>query len=308
MLTESFARLVEQAQDEALRGLGPDHTVGAALLTEGGRVVRGLNTHHYLGGPCAETVALSNHAARCPEDPVRAVVAVHGPTRGVIAPCGMCRQILFEIDPGIECGVPGPDGPEMHPVRELLPHPYDRAELSRLGGDDLRDRSRTPERESAAQEILTAGGHVYRVRRARAEDVTGVVALLADDVLGRDRELAGTHAYRDAFEEIDADPRHLLAVVVAEGGALAGTMQLTILPGLSRGGARRLQIEAVRIAAGQRGGGLGSAMISWAEGYGRRRGATLAQLTSDNVRAEAHRFYERLGYAASHTGFKKSLG
>jgi cytidine deaminase/GNAT superfamily N-acetyltransferase len=307
MLSESLQRLVEQAQDEARRGLGPDHTVGAALLTEGGRVVRGLNTHHYLGGPCAETVALSNHAARCPEDPVRAVVAVHGPTRGVIAPCGMCRQILFEIDPGIECGVPGPEGPEMHPVRALLPRPYDRAELARAEGDSLRDRSRTHERQPA-EETLTAGGRLYRVRRARPEDVAGLVALLADDVLGRDRESAAAEAYREAFEEIDADPRHLLAVVVAQDGALAGTMQLTILPGLSRGGARRLQIEAVRIAAGERGQGLGSAMISWAEEYGLRRGAVLAQLTSDNVRADAHRFYERLGYAASHTGFKKPLG
>jgi cytidine deaminase/GNAT superfamily N-acetyltransferase len=307
MLSESLQRLVEQAQDEARRGLGPDHTVGAALLTEGGRVVRGLNTHHYLGGPCAETVALSNHAARCPEDPVRAVVAVHGPTRGVIAPCGMCRQILFEIDPGIECGVPGPEGPEMHPVRALLPRPYDRAELARAEGDSLRDRSRTQERQPA-EETLTAGGRLYRVRRARPEDVAGLVALLADDVLGRDRESTAAEAYREAFEEIDADPRHLLAVVVAQDGALAGTMQLTILPGLSRGGARRLQIEAVRIAAGERGQGLGSAMISWAEEYGLRRGAVLAQLTSDNVRADAHRFYERLGYAASHTGFKKPLG
>nr|WP_238148363.1 GNAT family N-acetyltransferase [Rothia halotolerans] len=165
-----------------------------------------------------------------------------------------------------------------------------------------------PEREPAGQETLTAGGRVYRVRRARAEDVAGVVALLADDALGRGRESIAAEAYREAFEEIDADPRHLLAVVVAQDGALAGTMQLTILPGLSRGGARRLQIEAVRIAAGERGGGLGSAMISWAEGYGLRRGAVLAQLTSDNVRADAHRFYQRLGYAASHTGFKKPLG
>jgi GNAT superfamily N-acetyltransferase len=84
-------------------------------------------------------------------------------------------------------------------------------------------------------------------------------------------------------------------------------MQLTLIPGLSRGGAKRLHIEAVRVAASARGGGLGSALFDWAHAYGRSRGATLAQLTSDKSRSGAHRFYEKLGYRASHEGFKYQL-
>lgn len=92
-----------------------------------------------------------------------------------------------------------------------------------------------------------------------------------------------------------------------EAGTTVGTMQLSLIPGLSRGGATRLQIEAVRVAAATRGSGLGRAMIAWAHGYGRRHGADLAQLTSDKTRRDAHRFYEGLGYVASHEGFKLEL-
>ena len=84
-------------------------------------------------------------------------------------------------------------------------------------------------------------------------------------------------------------------------------MQLTSIPGLARAGATRLQIEAVRVRAELRGNGLGGAMIAWAVAEGRRRGAGLVQLTSDQTRLDAHRFYERLGFAASHVGFKLAL-
>lgn len=360
MITEDLRELVEAVTDEARRCDSGDHTVAAALLTAGGEVVRGLNTHHYLGGPCAEMVALSNHAARFPEDPVRAVVAIHGPTGQVIAPCGMCRQILFELDPGIECIVPTVRGLEAHRVGELLPLPYDRLALSRptppagsgpragsapsaggagpafgaalsgaaspgtmppgsassgtsgsgTSGSGTSGSGAVPPgaARSTAASLIRAGDRAFTVEQARSEHVPGIVELLHDDVLGRERERADVGTYLAAFEEIDGDPHHFLAVVLDEEGRLAGTMQLTILPGLSRGGARRLQIEAVRIAAGERGSGLGTAMLAWAEDYGRSRGAVLAQLTSDGSRADAHRFYERLGYAASHSGFKKPLG
>ena len=84
-------------------------------------------------------------------------------------------------------------------------------------------------------------------------------------------------------------------------------MQLSFIPGLARGGATRLQIEAVRVRSNLRSNGLGGAMITWAITEGRRRGAKLVQLTSDESRAAAHRFYERLGFEASHLGFKLSL-
>ena len=84
-------------------------------------------------------------------------------------------------------------------------------------------------------------------------------------------------------------------------------MQLTFIPGLARGGATRLQIEAVRVRSDLRGNGLGGAMITWAINEGRRRGSQLIQLTSDGSRAAAHRFYERPGFEASHVGFKLLL-
>ena len=84
-------------------------------------------------------------------------------------------------------------------------------------------------------------------------------------------------------------------------------MQLTLIPGLSRGGASRMQVEAVRIAEGLRGSGLGSAMLRWAVDEARRRGAALVQLTSDARRTDARRFYERLGFEPTHVGFKLFL-
>ncbi|WP_017571439.1 GNAT family N-acetyltransferase, partial [Nocardiopsis halotolerans] len=84
-------------------------------------------------------------------------------------------------------------------------------------------------------------------------------------------------------------------------------LQLTFVPGLSHRGATRAQVEAVRVRSDERGVGLGAGLLSWAEGEARRRGAAMVQLTSDASRGDAHRFYERLGYTASHVGFKKRL-
>lgn len=150
-------------------------------------------------------------------------------------------------------------------------------------------------------------GRSYTIKRAVADDVQAIAVLLADDVLGASRESDDPAAYEKAFREIDADPHQFLAVIRADTGLIVGTMQLTTVPGLARAGAKRLLIEGVRLGSSVRGGGLGSTMFAWAHEFGRREGAVLAQLTSDKSRTDAHRFYERLGYAATHEGFKLSL-
>lgn len=156
-------------------------------------------------------------------------------------------------------------------------------------------------------DTIALAGRRLAVSRAIAADLPELVALLADDVLGREQEPADLAPYRAAFAQIDQDPRHLMLAVRDEAGAMLATMQLTLLPSLSRGGATRLQIEAVRVASAARGSGLGTALFEWAHDWGRAQGATLAQLTTDAARTEAHRFYARLGYAASHVGMKLPL-
>lgn len=154
---------------------------------------------------------------------------------------------------------------------------------------------------------IEAGGERFTVARARRDDVVALVALLGDDVLGATRESTDLGPYLVAFDEIAADPHQFLAVVRDGDGAVCGTCQLTLIPGLARGGTKHLQVEAVRIAASQRGKGLGEAMFEWAHRHGREHGATLAQLTSDKQRGDAHRFYDRLGYVATHEGYKRTL-
>lgn len=148
------------------------------------------------------------------------------------------------------------------------------------------------------------------LRAARPEDIPAIVALIAADQLGATRDgvryEADLAAYLGAFEAIDADPAHIL-VVAESGGELVGTMQLSFLPGLARRGSLRAQIEAVRVADSTRGSGLGGAMMAWAIDEARRRGCALVQLTSDKSRTDAHRFYQRLGFVASHEGMKLAL-
>lgn len=146
-------------------------------------------------------------------------------------------------------------------------------------------------------------------RRARVADLPAILALLADDPLGREREDLGpplNPAYEKAFEAIDADPSQLLAVAT-EDDRIVGTLQITFIPGLSRRGALRGQIEAVRIAADRRGAGLGHRVFDWAISECRARGCSMVQLTTDRSRSDAHRFYDQLGFVASHLGYKKPL-
>lgn len=146
-------------------------------------------------------------------------------------------------------------------------------------------------------------------RRACAPDLPAIVGLLADDPIGRLREDASEPliaAYLDAFAAIEADPNQLLAVATA-GDQIVGTLQISFIPGLSRKGMWRGQIEGVRIAADHRGAGLGRRAFEWATAECRARGCGLVQLTTDRDRPEAHRFYEQLGFTASHLGYKKAL-
>lgn len=145
------------------------------------------------------------------------------------------------------------------------------------------------------------------IRPAALTDIPAVVAMLADDPLGAQRESPDDLApYRAAFQRLADDPNQHL-VVAARDGVVVGTLQLTVIPGLSRRGSTRSIIEGVRIHADERGGGLGTRLIQWAVDESRHQDCQLVQLTSDATRTDAHRFYERLGFIASHVGFKLAL-
>ncbi|MEQ9609752.1 MAG: GNAT family N-acetyltransferase [Kiloniellaceae bacterium] len=144
------------------------------------------------------------------------------------------------------------------------------------------------------------------IRRAMRDDLPAIVALLADDALGKTREAPGDPCYAEAFAAIERDANQFLAVV-DDGGEVVGCFQLSFIPGLSLKGMWRGQIESVRIAASRRGQGLGHLMIGWAIDESRRRGCGLVQLTMNKSRQDSHRFYESLGFEATHEGFKLVL-
>jgi GNAT superfamily N-acetyltransferase len=145
------------------------------------------------------------------------------------------------------------------------------------------------------------------VRRATADDVPAVVAMLADDALGATRESPGDLApYEAAFREIDGDPRQYLAIA-EQDGEIVGTLQLTFIPGLSHKGMTRALIEAVRVSSATRGGGIGSRLLEWAVEEARSRGCGMVQLTTNASRTDAHRFYAKLGFEPTHVGFKRML-
>lgn len=210
-----------------------------------------------------------------------------------------------------------------------------------------------------SRQTLDLAGRTFVIRRATEADVSAIVALLRDDVLGAAREAevevvdrAGAVAagaapalpdaedaapYARAFALIDADPNQLLVAITEaagqaetpgqadtpgraesadqtrsagqthDGSTVVGTLQLSLLPSLSRRGTLRLQIEAVRVGPSAQGIGLGTAVFEWAHECGRRFGAGLVQLTTDKSRTGAQRFYDRLGYVASHEGMKLPL-
>jgi GNAT superfamily N-acetyltransferase len=149
--------------------------------------------------------------------------------------------------------------------------------------------------------------HAPSIRPATDADLPAIVAMLAHDPLGAHRESPDDLTpYTAALKRLRDDPNQYL--VVAElAGQVVGTLQLTIVHGLSRKGATRSIIEAVRVHEDARGSGLGTRFIEWAIEESRSRGCQLVQLTSDASRTDAHRFYERLGFTGSHVGFKLAL-
>ncbi|MEV7607741.1 GNAT family N-acetyltransferase [Paenarthrobacter sp. NPDC089322] len=156
--------------------------------------------------------------------------------------------------------------------------------------------------------VTAAVGHgTLTLRRALKGDLPQILRLLADDQLGATREsVDDSGPYEQAFDAIDGDPAHLLVVGELDGDVVA-TFQLSFIPGLSRKGSWRAQIEAVRVSDVLRGQGVGALMIEWAIEQARQRGCSLVQLTTDKSRVAAHRFYERLGFVASHEGMKLTL-
>lgn len=151
---------------------------------------------------------------------------------------------------------------------------------------------------------------MIEIRRAERSELKAILTLLADDELGAQREKVSDPIpaeYAAAFEAIERDPNQFLAVMV-DGDEVVGTLQLTFIPGLARGGARRGQIEAVRVARNRRSEGLGERLFEWAIEQCRARGCRLVQLTTDRQREDAHRFYDRLGFVPSHIGYKLKLG
>ena len=148
------------------------------------------------------------------------------------------------------------------------------------------------------------------IRSARREDVPAIVALLADDALGATREVVADplpDSYTRAWEAIERSPGTRVVVVEDGDGAIVATMQLDLIPSLSRGGTLRAQIDAVRVASGRRGGGIGRRLLEWAIAEARREGCGLVQLTTDRRRPDALRFYAALGFVDSHHGLKLAL-
>ncbi|ANM02322.1 GCN5-related N-acetyltransferase protein [Rhizobium phaseoli] len=151
---------------------------------------------------------------------------------------------------------------------------------------------------------------MHSFRLARQADLAAIIRLLADDDLGSAREIVADPIdprYLSAFAAIEADANQMLAVASDASDRIAGCLQLSFIPGLSRTGMWRGQIESVRIARDLRGSGPGSAFIEWAIVQCAERGCGLVQLTSDKTRTDSIRFYEKLGFVASHVGLKRSL-
>lgn len=147
------------------------------------------------------------------------------------------------------------------------------------------------------------------IREATQDDVAAIVAMLADDEWGHlreDAELPLDDAYWGAFEAIAADPNNRL-VVLEDQGEIAGTLQVTFIPYLTFRGGWRAQVEAVRTASTRRGEGLGRQLLEWAIEAAVKQGCHLIQLTTNSGRDEARRFYESLGFQATHAGMKLYL-
>lgn len=153
---------------------------------------------------------------------------------------------------------------------------------------------------------------VVVIRRATLDDLGTVLRLLTDDPISAARDGASGQeallAHSEAFRQIATDPGNDLVVAEDADDVVVGTLQLTLIPGLSRRGSARLLVESVRVASEQRSAGVGTALMRWVTDQAAPALAvSLVQLTSDAARVDAHRFYERLGFVASHVGFKYAV-
>lgn len=144
-------------------------------------------------------------------------------------------------------------------------------------------------------------------RPARRDEVPQVVALLRDDVLGHGREHGDMAQYLSAFDAMQAEGNNHVIVGVDAHGVVVATYQITMISGLSLLAARRAQVESVRIAGPLRGQGLGHLLFADVEARARAAGCRLIQLTMNTTRTESRRFYESLGFSATHLGFKRAL-
>lgn len=159
---------------------------------------------------------------------------------------------------------------------------------------------------------LTSGTQDLLLRRATPDDLTAILVLLSDDPVSAARgdraDGADVTAYARALRDVVEDPGNDLLVGVDAAGDVVGTFQLTRIPGMARRGSTRLLVEAVRVRSTSRSAGIGSALMRWVTDVAAPAvGASLVQLTSDEARVEAHRFYERLGFVGSHRGFKRAV-
>ena len=147
------------------------------------------------------------------------------------------------------------------------------------------------------------------IREAGAGDLEAIIRLHEEDELGShgDAWTPETRpAYEAAFAAIARSPENELFVAL-DGGEVVGTFQLTFIPNLTGRGALRVKVESVKVKAARRSGGIGARMMAFAEARAREAGAAMLELSSNKARKDAHRFYERLGFARSHEGFKKKL-
>lgn len=147
------------------------------------------------------------------------------------------------------------------------------------------------------------------IRVADRRDVVAIVEMLADDHLGRKREVVSNplpESYYAAFDVIDRDPNNEL-IVALQDDRVVGTLQITYTPSLSYQGSWRATLESVRTAGDLRGKGIGSELVRWALSRAKERGCRMVQLSTDKSRVDAKRFYEKLGFTASHEGMKVSL-
>ncbi|RDI60170.1 GNAT family N-acetyltransferase [Microvirga subterranea] len=147
------------------------------------------------------------------------------------------------------------------------------------------------------------------IRQAGDEDLEAIIRLHEEDELGSHGDAwtpENRPAYEAAFEAITHSSDNELFVAVT-GDEVVGTFQLTFIPNLTGRGALRVKVESVKVKAARRSQGIGAKMMEFAEKYARTRGAAMLELSSNKTRTNAHRFYERLGFARSHEGFKKRL-